>query len=66
MVRVDLKGPNAYPPLEDKSPQELFDFAVHISQTLDHIQVSTPADEKNEASVVLDSRLMRKKGVQVF
>ena len=68
MVEVNLKAPNAYPPLKSKSPEELFDFAVEMSRSLGSVKVTTPTSDNpdEQDSVVLDSRLMQKKGVQVF
>lgn len=68
MVHVNLKGPDRYPPLGEKTPEELFDLAVEMSQALDNIQVTTPTADhaSDQDQVVLDSRLMKKKGVKVF
>jgi hypothetical protein len=68
MVRVNLSLPHRYPPLDEKSPEDLFDFAVELTQCLDNVQVTVPtADQAGELdSAVLDSRIMQKKGVKVF
>lgn len=66
MIMVDLAAEGHYPPLDSRSPTELFDLAVEIAQALDNVSVRVPVGETPEESVVLTSRLMHKKGVALF
>ncbi|MCR6629616.1 MAG: hypothetical protein NVV74_05910 [Magnetospirillum sp.] len=66
MILVDLMAENHYPPLDGRTPAELFDLAVEIARALDNVAVRAPVGESPEETVVLTSRLMRKKGVALF
>lgn len=66
MIMVDLMADGHYPPLDSRSPSELFELAVEIAQSLENVTVRTPVGEKPEETVVLSSRLMRMKGVALF
>lgn len=66
MIMVDLMADGHYPPLDTRSPSELFDLAVEIAQTLDNIAVRAPVGDGPDESVVLSSRLLHKKGVALF
>lgn len=66
MIMVDLMADGHYPPLDSRTPAELFDLAVEIAQTLDNVAVRAPVSDEPDASVVLSSRLLHKKGVALF
>lgn len=66
MIMVDLMADGHYPPLDGRSPAELFDLAVEIAQALDNVAVRAPTGDDPEFSVVLCSRLLHKKGVALF
>lgn len=66
MITVDLMAREHYPPLDTRTPEQLFDLAVLIVRTLDNVAVRAPVGEGPEESVVLTSKLMRKKGVALF
>jgi hypothetical protein len=66
MITVDLMSTGHYPPLDSRSPEELFELAVRIAQSLDNICVRAPVSDQPQECVVLSSKLLRKKGVEVF
>lgn len=66
MIMVDLMADGHYPPLDSRTPSELFDLAVEIAQTLDNVAVRAPVGERPDETVTLTSRLLRKKGVALF
>lgn len=66
MIMVDLMAEGHYPPLNDRTPAELFELAVEIAQALDNVTVRVPVGEKPEETVILSSRLLQKKGVALF
>lgn len=66
MIMVDLAAEGHYPPLDHRTPAELFELAVEIAQALDNVSVRVPVGETPEESVVLTSRLMRKEGAVLF
>ncbi|MBX9633919.1 MAG: hypothetical protein K2X44_02965 [Magnetospirillum sp.] len=66
MITVDLMSSGHYPPLDSRSPEELFELAVKIAQSLDNVCVKTPAGDEPQQCVVLSSKLLRKKGVAMF
>lgn len=66
MGTIHLEHPELYPPLADQSLQERFDFACRIARALPDIKVCTVVGDHPEETVVLDGRLLRRKGAQVF
>ncbi|NFV81506.1 hypothetical protein [Magnetospirillum aberrantis] len=66
MILVDLGATGHYPPLDSRTPSELFDLAVEIAEALEDVSVRVPVGETPEESVVLTSRLMRRCGAKVF
>lgn len=66
MIMVDLMADGHYPPLDSRSPSELFELAVEIAQALDNVAVRAPVGEMPDETVMLTSRLLRKKGVALF
>lgn len=66
MITVDLMAAGHYPPLDGRSPAELFELAMEIALALDDVQVRTPVGDHPSETVVLDSRLLRKDGVKLF
>lgn len=66
MITVDLMSDGHYPPLDTRSPQELFDLAVKIAQSLDNVCVRVPVSDEPKDTVVISSKLMRKHGVMLF
>lgn len=66
MIMVDLMAKGHYPPLDDRTPGELFDLAVAIAQALDNVAVRAPVGDDPEETVVLTSRLLQRKGVALF
>jgi hypothetical protein len=66
MITVDLMAAGHYPPLDTRTPAELFELAVQIAQSLENVTVRAPVGESPDASVTLTSRLMRKQGVALF
>lgn len=66
MITVDLMASGHYPPLDTRSPQELFDLAVEIAQAFDNVRVRTPVSDQPNETVELSSRLLQKKGVALF
>lgn len=65
MITVDLVG-RGYPPLNGRSPTELFELAVQIALSLDDVRVHVPVGDRPDETVVLDSRVLRKDGVKLF
>lgn len=66
MIMVDLMAEGHYPPLDSRSPAELFELAVEIAQALDNVTVRAPVGDQPDETVVLSSRLLQKKGVALF
>lgn len=66
MVIIDLRLDTPYPPLHEKTPQELFDFGLRLACALRNVQVRTPAGDEQDGALTLDGRLLTKKGVEVF
>jgi hypothetical protein len=66
MIMVDLMADGHYPPLDSRTPTELFELAVRIAQSLDNVTVRAPVGDSPDASVTLTSRLMHKQGVALF
>jgi len=66
MCDVDLKAKDHYPPLDAMSTEELFAFGVTLAKTLPNMRVRTPCGEEPDEAVTLDSRLLRKKGCEIF
>ena len=66
MIMVDLMADGHYPPLDTRTPAELFELAVEIAQALDNVTVRAPVGEGPDETVVLSSRLLQKKGVALF
>lgn len=66
MILVDLMADGHYPPLDCRTPSELFELAVEIARTLENVNVRVPVGDRPEESVVLSSRLLHKKGVALF
>lgn len=66
MIMVDLMATGHYPPLDSRTPAQLFELAVEIAQSLDNVAVRAPVSDDPEESVVLTSRLLHKKGVALF
>lgn len=66
MITVDLMSSGHYPPLDSRSPEQLFELAVMIAQSLDNVCVRAPVSDHPDETVMLSSRLMRKKGVALF
>lgn len=66
MVDVDLRSTRHYPPLDDKTPEQLFDLGIQMARTLKRIRVRAPVGEKPEETVVLDGHLLSRKGVEVY
>lgn len=66
MIMVDLMADGHYPPLDSRTPSELFELAVEIAQTLDNVTVRAPMGERPDETVILSSRLLHKKGVALF
>lgn len=66
MVNVDLSGQDRYPPLDGKTPEELFDLGVLMARTLRSVRVRAPVGERPGETVVLDGHLLSKTGVEVY
>ncbi|MBC7952052.1 MAG: hypothetical protein H7Z12_09590 [Rhodospirillaceae bacterium] len=66
MITVDLMSDGHYPPLDSRSPQELFELAVRIAQSLDNVCVRVPVSDEPRDTVILSSKLLRKQGVMLF
>ena len=66
MLTLDLMSTGHYPPLDTRTPEELFDLAVKIASALDNVRVVAPVSDDPADKVVLSSKLMRKKGVALF
>lgn len=66
MIMVDLMADGHYPPLDGRTPEQLFELAVEIAQALDNVTVRTPVGDHPDETVVLSSRLLQKKGVALF
>lgn len=66
MVTLDLMAKDHYPPLDGRSPEELFDLAMAIALALDDVQVRTPTGGRSGEAVVLDSRMLRQDGAKLF
>lgn len=66
MIMVDLMATGHYPPLDTRTPAQLFELAVEIAQSLDNVAVRAPVSDDPEETVVLTSRLLNKKGVALF
>lgn len=66
MIMVDLMADGHYPPLDGRTPTELFELAVEIAQALDNVNVRAPVGDQPDETVVLSSRLLQKKGVALF
>ncbi len=66
MITVDLRADGRYPPLGDKTPNELFELGVEIVTAFENVRVRTPVGDRPEETVVLDSKVLRRRGVQVF
>ncbi|HLO78824.1 MAG TPA: hypothetical protein VK196_20390 [Magnetospirillum sp.] len=66
MIQVDLMADGHYPPLDGRSPAELFELAVEIASALDNVAVRAPVGDGPNETVVLCSRLFKKKGVALF
>lgn len=66
MVEVDLNSVGHYPPLDSKSPEELFDLGIRMACCLKTIRVRAPVGDKPDETVVLDGHLLCKKGVAVY
>lgn len=66
MITVDLMATGHYPPLDARTPAELFELAVKIAQSLDNVAVRAPVGEHPDEVVVLSSRVLKKKGVALF
>jgi len=66
MVTLDLMSNGHYPPLDSRTPEELFELAVKIASALDNVRVVAPVGDCPEDRVVLTSKLMRKKGAALF
>lgn len=66
MIMVDLMANGHYPPLDSRTPAQLFELAVEIAQSLENVAVRAPVSDDPEETVVLTSRLLNKKGVALF
>ena len=66
MIMVDLMADGHYPPLDSRTPAQLFDLAVEIARSLDNVAVRAPVGDAPDEPVVLTSRLLHKKGVALF
>lgn len=66
MITVDLVANGHYPPLDGRTPSELFELAMEIAQTLENVRVRTPVGDHPSECVVLCSKMLRKKGVALF
>lgn len=66
MVEVDLKSALHYPPLADRSPEQLFELGCQMARTLKRIRVRAPVGDQPDEAVVLDGKLLSKKGVAIY
>lgn len=66
MGTIRLTDATLYPPLQKLSLQERFDFACLIAQALPDVKVCTPVGEEPEETVILDGRILHRKGAKVF
>jgi hypothetical protein len=66
MLTLDLMSNGHYPPLDSRTPEELFELAVKIASALDNVRVVAPVGDRPEDRVVLTSKLMHKKGAALF
>lgn len=66
MIMVDLLATGHYPPLDTRTPAELFDLAVEIAQSLDNVAVRAPTGDGPDDHVTLSSRMLHKRGVRLF
>lgn len=63
-MNIDLLSKDMYPPLQALSTEELFAFGLSLARSLPHMRVRAPVGD--DAVVTLDSKLLRKKGCEVF
>lgn len=66
MVEVDLRSARHYPPLDDKTPAQLFELGIQMARALKRVRVRAPVGETADETVVLDGQLLSKKGVAVY
>lgn len=66
MGTIRLNDEQMYPPLQQLSLQERFDLACCIARALPDVKVCTMVGDSPEESVVLDGKILRRKGAQVF
>lgn len=66
MITLDLMSNGHYPPLDSRTPEELFELAVKIATSLDNVRVVVPVGDRPEERVVLTSKLMRRQGAALF
>jgi hypothetical protein len=66
VINVDLRSARRYPPLNDKTPEQLFDLGVQMARTMRRIRVRAPVSEQPDETVVLDGHLLSRKGVEVY
>lgn len=66
IINVDLGSARRYPPLNDKTPEQLFDLGVQMARTLRNVRVRAPVSEQPDETVTLDGHLLSKKGVAVY
>lgn len=66
MHKIDLTSGTRYPSLDSLSSDELFSLGVTLARTLTDVEVRTPAGDNPDEAVTLSSKMLCKKGCQVF
>ncbi|MBI2240032.1 MAG: hypothetical protein HYU59_04415 [Magnetospirillum gryphiswaldense] len=66
MGTIRLNNDELYPPLQKLSPQERFDFACLLAQSLPDVKVCTIVGDTPEETVILDGHILHRKGAAVF
>lgn len=66
MHMVDLRPGCGYPPLHDKSPEDLFALGLEIACTLRNVRVRVPLGDSGQECIILNGRILAQDGVAVF
>lgn len=66
MREIDLTSEHRYPPLDTMTSDDLFSLGVTLACSLSGVEVRTPAGDGPDEAVTLCSKLLCKKGCQVY
>lgn len=66
MGTIDLSAGTLYDPVVQLTPQQRFDLACLIARALHDVRVRVPVSEDGTDTVVLDGRLLSRRGAEIY